>query len=229
MKIMLDAGHGYQTQGKGVPGLKEYEFNKATVNHMINLLNQYQNVEIHCPHNDTRDVPLKERTNQANNLKVDGYVSVHANAGAASARGIETYIYTRTDKATDAMGLSIHNHLINTTGMRNRGLKRADFHVLRETHMKAVLVECGFMTNPEDLKLLLSDEYRRKCAQGIVNGLVEHFGLVKKPVPKPTPTPQSAPSNAIYKVQVGAFKDKANADKLVEELKAKGYSAIVAH
>jgi N-acetylmuramoyl-L-alanine amidase len=226
VKIMLDAGHGYQTAGKGVPGLKEYEFNKGVVNHIINILNGYQDVTLYSCYSDTRDVPLKERTDMANGINVDCYASIHGNAGPTTARGIETFIYPKAGEATYNLARSVHDHTINITGMVNRGVKRVDFHVLRETKMNAFLIECGFMTNPEDLALMLTDEYRRKVAQGVSNGLIQYYGLKAKPVPAPqAPTP--APSNTIYRVQVGAFANKDNADRLVAELKAKGYSAII--
>ena len=81
MKIMLNAGHGYNTPGKRSPdGMGEYEFNRAVANHAKRLLAEYKDVTVYFAHSDSRDVPLQERTNNANRLKVDVYVSIHANA-----------------------------------------------------------------------------------------------------------------------------------------------------
>jgi N-acetylmuramoyl-L-alanine amidase len=67
-------------------------------------------------------------------------------------------------------------------------VKTANFHVLRETKMPAILVECGFMTNREECELLKSDAYRRKCAEAIVAGIVETYGLKpKRPVQDTAP------------------------------------------
>jgi hypothetical protein len=65
----------------------------------------------------------------------------------------------------------------------------ANFHVLRETRMPAILVECGFMTNREEYGLLKSDAYRRKCAEAIVIGIVEVYGLKKKDLAPAEPPP----------------------------------------
>jgi hypothetical protein len=184
VKFMLDAGHGYYTSGKrSLDGsLREWSFNSVVAKYVADLLCQYENVTTYFAHDLTgvRDVPLQERTNNANALKVDAYISIHANAGVSTARGLETFIHPICPQQTVNLGSAIHNNLINTTGMINRGLKRADFHVLRESDMDAVLIEYGFMTNDEDLKLLKSDEFRHKCAEGTVNALVSFYGLKKK-------------------------------------------------
>jgi N-acetylmuramoyl-L-alanine amidase len=74
--------------------------------------------------------------------------------------------------------------------------------------------------------LLKSDTYRRKCAEMVSALKIKHFGLVRKPESKPAPQPTPT-SNTLYKVQVGAFSVKENADRLAAELKGKGYSTIV--
>jgi hypothetical protein len=187
VKIMLDPGHDINTPGKRAPdgSMREFEFNKATALHVADILSQYNAVEVFLSHdpNDGIDTSLDARAALANRLQVNCLVSIHANAGAASARGIETYIYLNTPTSTDNLARMIHDHTINITGMVNRGVKRADFAILRETNMDALLIECGFMTNNEDLALLKSDEYRRRCAQGIVNGLVQFYGLTMKAAP----------------------------------------------
>src|SRR5690606_11830869 len=132
-----------------------------------------------------RDVPLKERTDRANAWKADLFVSIHANAagdGWSSAQGIETYVYVSRPAPAVALANAVQRQLVRATGRPDRGVKSANFHVLRETKMTAILVECGFMTNREECELLKSDAYRRKCAEAIVAGIVETHGLRKKPV-----------------------------------------------
>lgn len=233
MKIMLDAGHGYNTSGKRSPdGMREYEFNRAVAAYAKGLLDGYQNVSVYFAHSDQTDIPLQQRTNSANNLNVDIYVSIHANASGGTwsdARGIETFVYVTRPPGALALATKIQNQLITRTGLRNRGVKTADFHVLRETNMDAVLIECGFMTNQEEIKLLRSESYRRTCAEAIVAALAEHFGLVKipAPAPPPTPTPSPTPTTGLYKVQVGAFKQRNNAEALSTRLTNDGFSNFI--
>jgi N-acetylmuramoyl-L-alanine amidase len=224
MKIMIDAGHGYSTAGKRSPdGWREYEFTRASAAYAKEILETYQNVTVYSAHSDERDVPLQERTDAANRLNVDAYVSIHANAYGSTwndANGIETYVYPTKPKEAYELAQKIQQHLVALTGLRNRGVKTADFHVLRETNMTAVLAECGFYTNLHEASLIRTESYQRKCAQAIVQGIVEQYHLVKKPTPAPVP-------KGLYKVQAGAFSEKKNADDLVVRLKAEGYGAFI--
>lgn len=224
MKIMLDAGHGYSTAGRRTPdGMREYEFNRAVANYAKELLNNYQNVTVYFAHSDERDVPLRERTDQANQLDVDCYVSIHANAygtGWNNVGGIETFVYLSKPQEAYALAQKIQRNLIISTGLQDRGVKTADFHVLRETKMTAILVECGFMTNKAEAALLKTDTYRKTSAEAIVKGIADQFKLKPNNAADP-------PKPGLYKVQAGAFKDKKSADKLTARLKAQGYDAFV--
>lgn len=239
MKIMLDAGHGYNTTGKRSPdGMREYEFNRAVAAYAKDFLDDYQNVTVYFAHSDQTDIPLQQRTNSANNLNVDVYVSIHANAygtGWNNAGGIETYILATRYQVAYQLAQKIQRQLILQTGLKDRGVKTADFHVLRETNMDAVLIECGFMTNPDEIKLLRSESYRRTCADAIVKALVAQYELVRKPV-QPAPAPSqpsqpvpspSQPSRGLYKVQAGAFKNRENAEELVNRLKNAGFDQFI--
>jgi N-acetylmuramoyl-L-alanine amidase len=186
MKIAIDAGHGPETPGKRTPdgSLREYQFNSAVARYVADmLLHGYEGVEILLTHADDRDVPLRERTDRANAWKADLFVSIHANAageGWSAAQGIETYVYDTRPPTAVALANAVQRNLIRMTGRPDRGVKSANFHVLRETKMTAILVECGFMTNRDECELLKSDEYRRKCAAAIVSGIVTTYGLQQK-------------------------------------------------
>ena len=238
MKIMLDAGHGYNTAGKrSIDGMREYEFTRKVAAFASEMLSAYQNVTVYFAHSDTRDVPLQERTNAANRLNVDAYVSIHANAYGTTwndANGIETYVYSTNHQETYQLAQKIQSNLIALTGLRNRGIKTANFHVLRETKMPAILVECGFMTNRNEAALMRTEAFQRNCAQAIVNGLAAQYNLTatqtSPPTPSITPTPPSnstPPKSGLFKVQAGAFSEKNNADEHVRKLKSDGFEAFV--
>jgi len=223
MKIVLDAGHGYQTPGKRSPnGMREFEFNRDVANYTKQMLLNYENVEIIFTHSDERDVPLTERTDQANRLNVDIFISIHANAygsgGWNSVNGIETYVYTSRPKEAYEVANVIHKNLIEKTGRTSRDVRAANFHVLRETKMTAILCECGFMTNKEEAALLKTAVYRKSCAEAIVNGLVSYYRLMLKSVSNVTD---------LWMVQVGAFSKKENAEKCAAMLKEKGFDAFL--
>ena len=209
--IAIDPGHGMNTPGKRTPPfpggtvMREREFNTAVAGYLIPLLVSAGFDVLNVAESDT-DVQLATRTGLANNKvknsfnrPVDLYLSIHANASGGdgstfdNAEGIESYVYTLVSQGgqTERWASIIHKQLIAATGRRNRGLKRADFHVLRETSMPAVLVECGFMTNLAEATLLRTEVYRRRVADGLAAGIREVFGVqAEEPL---TPDPAGTP------------------------------------
>ncbi len=188
--IAVDDGHGMETAGKRTPNnpdgsfMRENEFNRAVVDKLISHLKRNGFDVLHVSPGDT-DIPLKTRTDLANNTidngfgrRADIYVSVHANAMGsawnAKAKGIETF-YHEGSKEGKKFAKVIQDNLMKGTLMVNRGLKTANLHVTRESKMPAVLVECGFMDNPVEAVLLKSEEYRAECAEELAKGICEYF------------------------------------------------------
>jgi N-acetylmuramoyl-L-alanine amidase len=252
--LIIDAGHGNNTIGKRSPdgSIREFHFNNPTAQYVGKFITAgYEDVEIHYVHDldGSEDVPLGTRTTNANKIyaKYKGqkdvkvvYVSIHANAsgnGWTSAGGIETFVYNTKPAEAVALATKVQKELITATGLANRGVKTANFHVLRETYMTAILVECGFMTNKAEAELLKSDTYRQKVAKAVVKALAEHYCLKAKPRHKPTPAKQvtkqaTAIKNEVgdglfYRVITGSFDTKAGAEKRVAELKAKGFDSFI--
>jgi N-acetylmuramoyl-L-alanine amidase len=228
MKVMIDAGHGYETDGKRtVDGMKEYEFNRAVAIETKKRLSEYEQVTVHFSHSDKIDVSLNERTRKANQANVDLFVSIHANAHGngrewTSAEGIETYIHSSNPKTAYELAKIVQAHLVKRTSRKDRGVKTANFHVLKATKMTAILCECGFMTNKTEAKLLRTDNYRHACAEAIVHGIASYYKLKKK-----NNGNHPASNRVLHKVQLGAFAEKDHAFKLVEDLKKQGYEAVI--
>ena len=200
MKIMLDAGHGKNTAGKRTPddSMREFVFNHAVAEYAKTMLLNYENIKVEYAHDSTGniDVPLYTRTQKANNWPADIYISIHANASGDSwstANGIETFHHPKSSEASKKLAAALQNKLIEKTKLRNRGVKQADFQVVRETKMPAALIECGFMSNKEEAALLKSDSYRKLCAEAIVEAIVQMYSLKKKQVIVPTSTSIVAP------------------------------------
>ncbi|WP_427036654.1 N-acetylmuramoyl-L-alanine amidase [Cytobacillus pseudoceanisediminis] len=217
MKIVLDAGHHLSTPGKRSPdGMREFEFNSRVADVMKAELEKYEGVTAYFAHDSKRDVPLKERTNRANALKADLFFSIHANANTGKMGdwgGIDSFIYTSNPKEARKLAEVVQRNLIASTKLRNRGVKMADFHVLRETNMTAILVEHGFMDSRTDLPFLKSDAYRVLCAKSNVKSIAEVYGLKLKQAPKPAK--EDAKVSEEYKMS-------AYEEKVVAELKRLG-------
>ncbi|MBM6829264.1 N-acetylmuramoyl-L-alanine amidase [Anaerotignum lactatifermentans] len=184
--IALDDGHGRGTAGKRTPlfadgsYMEENAYNKAVVQLLEELLRvRGFAVLLAAPEDD--DTPLETRVKRANDAGADVYVSIHANAYGNdwnSANGVESWVYDKADQKTIKMAEAIHREVIDALGRKDRGIKKSgDLYVLRKTKMPAILIEGGFMTNPEEAELLRSDSYRRKTAEGICRGLCAYYGV----------------------------------------------------
>ena len=184
--IALCDGHGMETPGKRTPVfpdgtvMKENEFNRAVVKYLDEDLRRIGFKTLLVAPTD-EDTPLENRVKKANDAKADIYVSVHANAyngiWDATQGGIETYHYHTSVKGKQ-LAATFHKNLIQGTPLIDRGIKPANFFVLRETNMPAVLAECGFMDASNDAKHLRTEEYRKECAIEISRGICEYFGIV---------------------------------------------------
>jgi N-acetylmuramoyl-L-alanine amidase len=205
LKVSNDAGHA----GFGVtPGKRaldgsmyEWEFNDGCVRHFMDELSKYEGVEQLRVDDPTgkRDVPLSERAQKANAWGANLHVSFHGNAGPTTASGIETFVYPSTSAHNRKVALTIHNHIINATGRKNRGLKTADFQILRTTKMESLLIEGGFMTNAEELALMKTDAYRAKVGRAAAAGVAESYGLKRKAESKPVAPVASASTTPVIR------------------------------
>ena len=230
-KIALDAGHGINTAGKRCmksidPNeTREWWLNNRICDYIESRLKSYEGYELQRMDDSDdgkEDVPLATRTNKANAWGATFYLSVHHNAGinGGSGGGIVAYTHPNSSQTSVEWRDALYAALIQHTGLKgNRAWPRLteNYHVLRESKMPAVLLELGFMDSKTDVPIILTDEYAQKCADAIVEVLVKRGGLTKK----------ADASTALSRVQVGAFSNKANAEKLAAELKSKGYQTYI--
>lgn len=224
--IALDDGHGEETPGKRSPKhkdgyvMKENEFNKAVVMFLAEHLRRCGfRVLLVAP--TDKDTPLSERVALANKYKVDFYLSIHANAlngKWGKHGGIETYAHFSYSKTVEQAKI-IHNEVMKGTKLADRGVKNGDWlYVCKNTSMAAVLVELGFMDSLFDSPLLRSDAYRKESAEELAKAICKIFNVTYISEPKPQPK-----KKGLFKVQVGAFSQKNNAEELEKKLHAAGF------
>lgn len=221
MKLYLDPGHGGSDPGAQGNGLQEKNINlDIALRIRSTLLNGYENVEVMMSRTGDTSKSLTQRTNEANAWGADYYLSIHCNAFNGEAQGYEDFIHSSlSDSSTTARYQDIiHAEVMKVNQLKDRGQKKANFHVLRESSMPALLSENGFIDNAEDAALMKQSSWRQKVAQGHVNGLVKAFNLQAKP---------GEDTRTIYKVIAGSFKDKENAEKRVAYLNSRGIESFV--
>ena len=117
-----------------------------------------------------QDGDLVDVTNQSNKYNPDYFLSIHANSYAdPSAHGVETYALAPGGKG-EAIAREIQNDLVTATGLTDRGVKFANYWVLRYTDCPAVLVEIGFISNPQEEALMKQNSWDDKVANAICKG-----------------------------------------------------------
>ncbi len=177
--VVIDAGHGGKDPGAiSVNKYKEKDFALATALKIEALLKNDPNIELVLTRSGDTYPTLQERAKLANNLNADLFISVHANSIPAGSKsnpsGIETY-YTRKESLQFAN--VVHKYLVPATGIQDRGVRQANYHVTRETKMPAILLECGYLSNIKDEALLFSGDYQQKVAEAVVAGIKEYLAL----------------------------------------------------
>lgn len=238
--IAVDSGHGMTTAGKRTPTIPENwhgkkkgevihekEFNKPTAEYLIKALKRcgFDTINV-SPGAD--DISLKARYTAANNAKADAFISKHYNAFNGKwgkQNGIETIISQYASEKSKQLAKLVQTELVKEHKRTDRGVKTdlvqsgINIAVLRNTNMPAILTESGFMDNLEEAKTMLDPEFQKADAEATCRGICKFFGV--------TYVSEIEEKDVIYRVQVGAYSNQNNANKVRERLKLLGYNAIV--
>ncbi len=213
-KIVLDPGHGGKDYGKiGVTGVLEKDVNLELAKRARDALRRQLGVEVVLTREGDELLSLTRRTEIANEMEGDLFISIHCNAWFSEETGgfeayflspartewdravakaenaADDYLRPASDAGSDIDFILwdiVQNEFINESsqfaeltqiamndrlGLRNRGVKQANFTVLQGAHMPAVLIETGFLSNPEEEQLLVDAGFQAKVAEGIVDAV----------------------------------------------------------
>jgi N-acetylmuramoyl-L-alanine amidase len=167
--VVIDAGHGGYDRG-GIPGQRIAEKTMTLdVAQRLKVLLAANGYRVVMTRDSDVFVPLPTRVAIANSYRDAIFVCIHFNsAKRVGADGIETYFYSR-----DSLPLAsaVHYFVASGAPTPNRGVRRRGFYVLRKTRVPAVLVECGFLTNPGEGEYAQTASYRQKLAEEIAAGI----------------------------------------------------------
>lgn len=180
VKIYIDPGHGGNDPGAQGNGLQEKNVTLAIANRVKNILtNEYSNATVKMSRTGDQTVSLAARTNDANSWGADYFLSIHINAGGGT--GYEDYIHDSLSDSSRTASLrnTIHAEIVKLINMSNRGKKKANLHVLRESTMSAMLTENGFIDTKADADKMKQNSWLDNVARGHVNGLEKALGLTK--------------------------------------------------
>ena len=185
IKIYIDQGHNPRNPNAGAEGngLREQDIVFRIGILLAELLRENPAFEVRLsrPTEQTQigssnNESLRLRVADANSWGADYFISLHTNASdISSATGCEAFAFSRSSPAF-ALGEDILVALSESTGLRNRGMQvRSGLYVLRKSAMPALLIELGFISNPNDAYLM--SQRPELFANGIYNGIVEYFGV----------------------------------------------------
>lgn len=187
-KICLDIGHGKDTYppSKGIGDFAEWDFNNAVGRYTIAELER-QGFEIYLSQPlDSDCVLLNTRTKHINKEKCDMVVSIHANYNRDYRCEGHWAFYWHSAEDSKRLALMWQKHANQILPNKDMGITPCkpgtwtDFAICRDTNMTAILLEHAFYSNPKELDLLRSDDFRRKCAEVISRTVCEYFGVPYK-------------------------------------------------
>lgn len=171
--VILDAGHGGYDPGADGYGLIEKNLTLDLTLRVAQQLRCESNLDVRLTREDDTFLELSERADVANQAGADYFVSLHHNAGGGN--GFESYVYPGTsDDATGQKRHAVHEVMVSFLSqydVPDRGEKEANFAVLRETKMSAVLLENLFLDSPKDADLLKKPDFLQGLSEAIASGI----------------------------------------------------------
>ncbi len=178
--VVIDPGHGGKDDGcsDAVEDVDEKALTLKAASYLECYLRR-SGYRVYMTRSNDLFVSLEERAALANDINADLFVSIHFNAAESTkAKGLEVFYYDDKEDAvrreeSKELAEDVLRHTINLTGRKSRGVKMANFRVIRKTRMPAILIEGGFLTNPEEAALVQKEEYINALAYGIACGIDE--------------------------------------------------------
>ncbi|MEK4298463.1 N-acetylmuramoyl-L-alanine amidase [Oceanobacillus sp. FSL W8-0428] len=171
--IVIDPGHGGKDPGAiGLNNVYEKDIVSSTADYVIQQLEE-AGANVTVTRSGDYFVSLDERVQISNSSNTDAFVSLHYDTfSAVPVSGVTTYYNSDSDAA---LARSLDSTLASTVSLPSRGTQQAGYKVLRETNAPSVLIELGFITNPNDLTVVQTSDYQSSVARAITNGLINHL------------------------------------------------------
>ena len=223
VKIMIDPGHGGNDPGAVGKRSKEKDNVLKVAKKLKTLLEKYGHT-VKMTRSTDVFISLSQRANMANSWGADYFISLHNNAASSSATGFETFVYNGgVSQKTKQFQNAVHDAIASKIGIRDRGKKSANFAVLRQTKMPAVLIEYAFISNPNDEKILINEV--DKLAELTCDGVIDAIGGTIKAKPSKPKVKPSTPKKTTNKGKVkyplpnGVYSRRAHGNRSLNAVK----------
>lgn len=208
--------HGGNDPGAVANNTKEKDLNLQIALACKDYLTQY-GIEVKLSRTKDENDPLSEEIRECNSFAPDIAVDIHCNAGKGDGAEVFHHYGGGTGKT---LATNILDEIIKI-GQNSRGAKtrknsagRDYYGFIREVKAPAVIVECAFVDNATDLEILATEGKRKSMGQAIAKGILKTLGV-------------EIQGDRLYRVQVGAYSVKSNAEAMLEKLKAAGFAGYI--
>ncbi|WP_016879087.1 N-acetylmuramoyl-L-alanine amidase [Chlorogloeopsis fritschii PCC 9212] len=172
--VLIDPGHGGKDSGAiGIGGTREKDVILPISKKLAQILQQ-NGVQVVLTRSSDYFVTLPGRVAMAERANADVFVSIHANSVGLSrpdVNGLETYYYDTGNR----LARIVHNSILKSVNVRDRGVRKARFYVLRKSSMPSILVETGYLTGREDIVKLRARWYQNQMAEAIARGILQYL------------------------------------------------------
>jgi N-acetylmuramoyl-L-alanine amidase len=216
MKVFIGVGHGGSDPGAVANGVKEKDLNLSIAMACRDELKRH-GVEVRMSRAKDENDTLSEEIKECNAFSPDLAVDIHNNAGGGD--GAEVFYHYGGGKSK-TLAENILSEIVKA-GQNSRGAKirknsqgKDYYGFIRETSAPAVIVECAFVDNASDLKILATESDRQKVGRAIAKGILKTLGV-------------EIQGERLYRVQVGAYLLKSNAEDMQKKIKAVGFDAFI--
>ncbi len=219
-KVFLSAGHGGSDPGAVAYGLKEKDINLNTLLACNEELVRHGVTTVLSRTTDEND-PVTEEVKEANASGASIAVSFHANAGSGD--GFEAFYWTSDSNGKKLAGLC--EKYVKQIGQNSRGLKSGNhLHFINSTNMTAVLCESFFVDNDTDNDIGDTVTEQRAFGVAYAKAILEYLGITYKAASSSSGATSSGATGTMYRVQVGAYKERKNAEAMLAKVKAAGFT-----
>jgi len=230
-KVAYCAGHYLGTPGKRVPKkldpgeTREWVLNDRVARYFNERMLQYAGVETMRTDDSTgkKEIEIKDRTASANAWGADVYLDIHHNAAGRifDGGGVVAYSYPGSKKGKEYRD-AVYDAVVAAGKLRgNRSSPKIEkaYASLKYAHAPAILIEYGFMDSRSDYPIISTEEYAKAVGYATADAIAMVAGLQKKP--------EEQTAKTLYRVQVGCYSNRENAEKVAKALKNDGYDAII--
>lgn len=172
--VYIDVGHGGTDTGyKTKAGVTEKDLDLQISKLVSSRLSSQGDVSVIVSRNADTNLSNRQRVEDANKQNADLFISIHMTGNDdTTAQGVQTFYRVEANDASDELATLVQKSVTAYVDLKDRGVTPFTFDVLQGNNMPAILIQCGFLSNPEEEKKLVNSKFQKDLAEGIAQGIL---------------------------------------------------------